>query len=107
MGKHKTQRTEELRQVVAELNSETLEICQANGYSKRVIDGIVYPVRPVDLGDRTLLKGTEKGIEPPLSIEKETPFLRGGGVKGRVASVGYKYYPIPEILISINIRERT
>lgn len=35
--------------------------------------------RPVQLDDRVLLLGTEKGIEPPLSVSKACLISRGWG----------------------------
>lgn len=62
--KHKT--TKELRQMLKD-----------KGYPR-------LPVRPVELEGRTLLLGTERGVEPPLSViveaslKKDEDPQRGG-----------------------------
>jgi len=37
-------------------------------------------IRPVQLHDRILLLGTERGVEPPLSIDRDSFFNEGAGV---------------------------
>lgn len=67
MGKHKTQRTDDLqhtgkRIVIA---GEVQNIIEQHNFDRLIEQGVI---RPVKLKGRTVLLGTELGVEPPLSV---------------------------------------